>query len=138
MTDEAFPDLDDLRIDPATLVKEGGRAVDLPTTARIAAKKKRRRAFVHADWDWVLRVKAAHPQALVVALAIKRRSDARRGTGPVIVGESDVDLPLYTLNRVLDALEPAGTIGLERHPGRLVGVWLLDRDGEGGGSPPWA
>ena len=60
---------------------------------------------------------------------IKHKIDVAHGREPVTVGESDVDLPSHSLNRTLNMLEKAEIVRLERHPGRLARIWLVDKPG---------
>jgi hypothetical protein len=103
--------------------------VETPTSARVKARKSPKGSYVAGKMplDWLVRVDQAYPRALLVTLVIKYKIDVARGREPVTVGESDVSLPSHTLNRTLHALERAGIVRLERHPGRLARIWLIDK-----------
>jgi hypothetical protein len=78
--------------------------------------------------SWIGKADVAS-NTLALALAVKAQIDIV-GTEPVVVPSvvrRQLGLEPRAFQRALDALERAGVIRTERHPGQATRIWLLDK-----------
>ena len=116
--------LSDRRVDPEEMAELLSRQV----RAR-HAKRRRETYFPAVNRFEALAVNQLHPHALVLWMEMRRMIQMRWGQ-PFTLGDhflGDVGILPRTRDHVLEAMEKAGLIQIERHRGGLPRIWVIDR-----------